>query len=711
MWWIFAALALADTCEEAADRYEHCVGEILGDEMAALAHSKRGQGIPACRKDPRTQELYEVCLPTPGGCQAFLNCLTDTAASMMGDLPETPVEEPVQEGSGPVTVDRPVSPAVQPGRSGAVTGALFDPASRWVVPGASLMVGSDQGLVLVHGTDVVQGRGPAAKGAFSLSVEGEEVALAVSGNGSVGAIRAAEEVRLIDASGALIRALPAGFEPTDVALSPTGKLLALGNADGLHLYEVSSGNKLRTMRPEYSPDAVGFHPDGHIVYSSDPFHHNAFDVASGKQIAEFGGGLAYEFALSPDRKVLWTIGDGVDPPVRWNAETYERLERFPYSELVYVAAMGPAGERWLLDEYLFDMGSGFSWPITGAEVVDGRFAGSDGVQLLTEAGVEHWTLVGPERISQLGGLRRREVVGKGEPGWVLEQLAWAPDGQKLAVAWEDGTVHVWDAAAKKELWSGEIPDRELGKYGLYNYPPVDFAFSADGSELWLLSYDNRVVRWNAISGRPKGLQKLEEMSAGQRLADGRWAIYYDGKLRIGPRPGKGKSTPIDGLDDIGTDPKGTHLVISDYGGEVRVLDGGGRTLWELSLGEEKYAQSLALAPGGKLLAYHDSDERLVMRDLSTGQDRLALDDQYINALGFDPTGRYLWVGSQVLRLFDAATGAEILQLAFAGQFAVHEVAWAPDGSRIAVAQTWETGDYLWMVDMRRLLADRIPTKE
>ena len=85
MWMLLAALAVADTCDDAANRYEGCIEEIIGGELAAGVRAKRTEGVAACRQDDKTQRLYVKCLPTKD-CAAFLECLTKTALEMSGPL-------------------------------------------------------------------------------------------------------------------------------------------------------------------------------------------------------------------------------------------------------------------------------------------------------------------------------------------------------------------------------------------------------------------------------------------------------------------------------------------------------------------------------------------------------------------------------------------------------------------------------------------------
>lgn len=89
--WIACVLALAAVavgcgpsekkiCVQAADRYEQCVTEMLGAEMAEMAHGKRKQGIEQCSGDDKTQEMYKACMPGKD-CETFMNCIMDYAAN------------------------------------------------------------------------------------------------------------------------------------------------------------------------------------------------------------------------------------------------------------------------------------------------------------------------------------------------------------------------------------------------------------------------------------------------------------------------------------------------------------------------------------------------------------------------------------------------------------------------------------------------------
>lgn len=66
------------TCEQAADTYVRCIGEVLGPEAGAMVNDKRD--IAACAGDSQTVAMYEACLPKEG-CEQFMDCLDDYAAN------------------------------------------------------------------------------------------------------------------------------------------------------------------------------------------------------------------------------------------------------------------------------------------------------------------------------------------------------------------------------------------------------------------------------------------------------------------------------------------------------------------------------------------------------------------------------------------------------------------------------------------------------
>jgi hypothetical protein len=67
-----------EVCEKAADKYEACVGEILGPEIKDMVHDKREIG--ACADDGKTVKMYEGCLKQ-SSCDKFMDCVDEYAAT------------------------------------------------------------------------------------------------------------------------------------------------------------------------------------------------------------------------------------------------------------------------------------------------------------------------------------------------------------------------------------------------------------------------------------------------------------------------------------------------------------------------------------------------------------------------------------------------------------------------------------------------------
>jgi hypothetical protein len=65
-----------EVCEKAADRWEGCVLEMLGPEMANQAGDKRDIG--GCARDGKTVAMYERCL-VKATCNELMDCLMETA--------------------------------------------------------------------------------------------------------------------------------------------------------------------------------------------------------------------------------------------------------------------------------------------------------------------------------------------------------------------------------------------------------------------------------------------------------------------------------------------------------------------------------------------------------------------------------------------------------------------------------------------------------
>jgi WD40 repeat protein len=453
-----------------------------------------------------------------------------------------------------------------------------------------------------------------------------------------------------------------GREPSAVAFSPDGKLLAAGyRHDGaIRFWDLASGKEVRVLTGHPSGvRCLAFSPDGARLASGGAEGDGSFhlwDLATGKSralLTKIKGrvrttasgstkdgrlsdvrheptlGAIRSLAFSPDGGVLVCGGDEGDPAVR-----------------VFDVAAGKQvrqlGERW--------------------NAVDGLAFARDGRSLYVGAG---------------GSVRRFEVAtGKeigpvGGHGQYISQVRLAPDGRTVATAGGDRTIRLWDIHSGKEL------KRLEGHEGSVRC----VAFAPDGRLLASGSDDHTIRLWEMATGRQV------------RCLQG-----HDGDVY-----------------DIAFSPDGRLLASGDY-------FMGGLLLWEVATGklqrrltEDVGVMSLAFAPDGRTLAAGEMNarprfpqkpgSRIRLWDVATGKETRALDGHgsFVHALAFSPDGKTLASGGndKQVRLWDPSTGRLLGQLG-TYQWGAHCLAFTADGRALAVGGAAANELELWEVASRQV---------
>ncbi len=291
--------------------------------------------------------------------------------------------------------------------------------------------------------------------------------------------------------------------------------------------------------------------------------------------------------------------------------------------------------------------------------------------------------------------RPDELTLKGHSGGVRD-VAFSPDGQRLASGSNDKTLKIWDSATGKELFALK------GHAGVV----TSVAFSPDGQRLASASVDQTLKIWDSATG--KELSTLNGHAGwvwsvafspdGQRLASAssdQTVKIWDsatGQELIVLKGHAGRVTSVAFSPDSqrlasGSDDKTVKLWDATTGQELLTLKGHAGTVW-----------SVAFSPDGQRLASASRDNTARIWDGATGKELCALKGHagWVRSVAFSPDGQRLASGSddKTVKIWDATTGKEGLFALHGHAHFVGRVAFSPDGQRLASAG-WDRTVKIW----------------
>jgi len=491
-----------------------------------------------------------------------------------------------------------------------------------------------------------------------------------------------------------------------VAFSPDGKRIVSGGDDKLvKVWDSTSGNELMSLSGHNNMIfSVAFSPDGKKIVSSSCEDRTdsvperltgtgqikVWDAVTGEELLSLQEDSTFPCVkFSPDSSRIITVtrsgGSNRSNMIKvFDAATGCKLMTLQgHKESVYTVAFSPDGKRIASGSYdekikLWDTQTGKELlTLSGhkGQVFSVAFS-PNGKYLASGSGdqtIRVWDVTTGTKLMTLQGH---------EAG--VTSVAFSPDGEQIVSGSWDNTIKLWDVPQKPKVTVLRGHDEFVSCV----------TFSSDGKTLVSGSHDKTIKFWDLathkeimiLRGHENKVRSLAFSPDGTRLASGStggifkvWDIAT-GKEVMSQEVQKGE------INSICFSPDGKNIFVGGGEGIVRGYDvANGKEVATLT-GLEKYVWCVGFSPDGKYIVSCAEEGMVKIWDANTKVEVMTLqsriDDYHtVYSIAFSPNAKQIVTGGAVTKVWDLATGNELMTLGRDGDF-VGSVSFTPDSKRI-----------------------------
>jgi RNA polymerase sigma factor (sigma-70 family) len=475
-------------------------------------------------------------------------------------------------------------------------------------------------------------------------------------------------------------------------LSADGKHLAASRGDVVILWDLESGRELHRFRGSADGALLAFADGGKALLLVDRLGAVAsWDVATGKP------GKGIPAPPNPGgREGLAGAGPAVSGDGKLLAVPYSD----PQNAVFPIRLIDRAAGKELSKIEVGEFACSLAFSPDGQTLAAGTVKGE----------VKFWDVTTGKGRGSLKADRVPELA---------VSLAFAPSGRVLALSRGLGPVEVWDVKEQKRLHrllGTSVPLQPLHGFALARTTPADLAFSPDGKRLAVGAFGCGVRLFDPATGKELGAG-----TAGHRTAVRALGLSSDGKTLVTYARGdavrfwdlaSGKE-----VRKVAIPGGAASAALSPDGATLASVTGSGATGFKLMLydtatgrprgqqlrGSEGLAPALAFSPDGRYLAARGDRRRAVrLWDAATGKELPTPEGEELkpaeamaliarttrvphDELAFSPDGRYLAMADSQdqLALFEVASGARLRSFVLAPGQVVSRFGFAPDGHSLA----------------------------